>query len=66
LIPGWNQQYTIFGQVMSGMEVVDAISHAPLHGDEPVAPVKLISVTISRVGPEPRSKSVKRDEREIA
>jgi hypothetical protein len=29
--------------------VVDAINHAPLHGDKPVEPVKLISVTISRV-----------------
>jgi peptidyl-prolyl cis-trans isomerase A (cyclophilin A) len=53
LVRGWNQQYTIFGQVVSGMDVVDAISHAPLHGDKPVDPVKLISVTISRVGPQP-------------
>ncbi len=53
LVRDWNQQYTIFGQVVSGMEVVDAIAHAPLHGDKPVDPVKLISVTISRVGPEP-------------
>lgn len=53
LVRSWNQQYTIFGQVVSGMDVVDAISHAPLHGDKPVEPVKLISVTISRVGPEP-------------
>jgi len=49
LVRSWNQQYTIFGQVVSGMEVVDAINHAPLHGDKPVEPVKLISVTISRV-----------------
>ena len=51
LIRNWNQQYTIFGQVVSGMDVVDAISHAPLHGDKPVDPVKLISVTIFRVEP---------------
>jgi len=56
LVRSWNQQYTIFGQVVSGMEVVDAISHAPLHGDKPVDPVKLISVTISRVGPQPADK----------
>jgi peptidyl-prolyl cis-trans isomerase A (cyclophilin A) len=49
LVHSWNQQYTIFGQVVSGMEVVNAISHAPLHGDKPIEPVKLISVTISRV-----------------
>jgi peptidyl-prolyl cis-trans isomerase A (cyclophilin A) len=59
LVRSWNQQYTIFGQVVAGMEVVDAISHAPLHGDKPVDPVKLISVTISRVGPEPASKGKK-------
>jgi cyclophilin family peptidyl-prolyl cis-trans isomerase len=59
LIRGWNQQYTIFGQVVSGMEVVDAISHARLHGDKPVDPVKLISVTISRVGPAPAAKRTK-------
>jgi len=59
LVRSWNQQYTIFGQVVSGMEVVDAISHAPLHGDKPVDPVKLISVTISRVGPEPADKHKK-------
>ena len=59
LVRDWNQQYTIFGQVVSGMEVVDAISHALLHGDKPVEPVKLISVTISRVGPEPTGKHEK-------
>jgi peptidyl-prolyl cis-trans isomerase A (cyclophilin A) len=59
LVRSWNQQYTIFGQVVSGMEVVDAISHAPLHGDKPVEPVKLIGVTISRVGPEPTGKHKK-------
>lgn len=59
LVRDWNQQYTIFGEVVSGMDVVDAIAHAPLHGDKPVDPVKLISVTISRVGPAPRDKSKK-------
>ena len=59
LVRSWNQQYTIFGQVVSGMDVVDAISHAPLHGDKPVDPVKLISVTISRVGPAPAEKGKK-------
>lgn len=59
LVRNWNQQYTIFGQVVSGMEVVDAIAHAPLHGDKPVDPVKLISVTISRVGPQPAARPKK-------
>src|SRR5271165_1833459 len=56
LVRNWNQQYTIFGQVVSGMEVVDAISHAPLHGEKPIEPVKLISVMISRVDAEQQEK----------
>jgi peptidyl-prolyl cis-trans isomerase A (cyclophilin A) len=59
LVRSWNQQYTIFGQVVSGMEVVDAISHGHLDGDKPVEPVKLISVTISRVSAEPADKGKK-------
>lgn len=59
LVRSWNQQYTIFGQVVSGIEVVDAISHVRLHDDKPVEPVKLISVTISRVSPDPADKGKK-------
>jgi peptidyl-prolyl cis-trans isomerase A (cyclophilin A) len=59
LVRSWNQQYTIFGQVVSGMEVVDAISHVRLHDDKPVETVKLISVTISRVSPDPADKGKK-------
>jgi peptidyl-prolyl cis-trans isomerase A (cyclophilin A) len=51
LVPEWNQKYTIFGQVVRGLNVVEAISRAPLHGDKPVDPVKLVSVTIFRVTP---------------
>jgi peptidyl-prolyl cis-trans isomerase A (cyclophilin A) len=49
LVPEWNQKYTIFGQVVRGQDVVDAISHGQLKGDKPVDPVKLISVTIERI-----------------
>jgi peptidyl-prolyl cis-trans isomerase A (cyclophilin A) len=55
----WNQKYTIFGEVVSGMPVVQAINHTPLIGDKPVKPVRLISVTIQRVGPEPKSRTPK-------
>jgi peptidyl-prolyl cis-trans isomerase A (cyclophilin A) len=55
----WNQMYTIFGEVVSGMPVVVAINHAPLIGDKPVDPAQLISVMIQRVGPEPKSKGKK-------
>lgn len=55
----WNGAYTIFGEVVSGMPVVLAINHAPLIGDKPVKPARLISVTIQRVGPEPKPKASK-------
>lgn len=52
-MPEWNGKYTIFGVVVDGEDVVSKVDHAPVHGDKPVDPVKLISVTIERVGPEP-------------
>jgi peptidyl-prolyl cis-trans isomerase A (cyclophilin A) len=55
----WNGAYTVFGEVVSGMPVVNAINHVPLRGDKPVDPPHLISVRIQRVGPEPKSKSKK-------
>ena len=45
----WSGKYTIFGDVVSGMEVADKISHGRLKGDRPVDPVKLVGVTIERV-----------------
>jgi peptidyl-prolyl cis-trans isomerase A (cyclophilin A) len=52
-MPTWSGKYTIFGVVVEGREVVSKINHGPVRGDKPVEPVKLISVTIERVGPEP-------------
>lgn len=49
-MPNWNGKYTVFGQVVAGMEVVSKIAHAPVHDEKPVEPVKLISVTIERIG----------------
>lgn len=57
IVTQWNQQYTIFGQVVRGQDVVDAIARAPLHGDKPVDPARLVSVTIERIGPAPAQKS---------
>jgi peptidyl-prolyl cis-trans isomerase A (cyclophilin A) len=48
-MPQWTGKYTIFGEVVSGLEVATKISHARVHGDKPVDPAKLITVTIERV-----------------
>jgi cyclophilin family peptidyl-prolyl cis-trans isomerase len=45
----WSGKYTIFGDVVSGQDVADKISHGRLKGDRPVDPAKLISVTIERI-----------------
>jgi peptidyl-prolyl cis-trans isomerase A (cyclophilin A) len=55
-VPQWDNAYTIFGEVVSGMPVVMAINHTPLRGDKPIDPPRLISVRIQRVGPEPKAK----------
>ena len=57
-IPSYDGSYTIFGQVAEGQDVVKAISRVPgtplpNGGMKPKEPVKLVSVTIQRVGPEP-------------
>lgn len=53
-MPQWNGKYTIFGEVVEGMDVVSKIAHAPVHGEKPVEPVKLISVTIERIAKAPK------------
>lgn len=50
-MPQWNGKYTIFGTIVSGQDVADKISHAKVRGDRPVDPVRLLTVTIERVGP---------------
>ena len=59
-MPSWSGKYAIFGVVVEGQDVVDKINHAPLHGDRPVEPAKLLSVTIERIGPEPAPKKKKK------
>ncbi|SPE28397.1 Peptidyl-prolyl cis-trans isomerase B [Candidatus Sulfopaludibacter sp. SbA3] len=49
----WDNKYAVFGLVVRGMDVVERINHAPVRDEKPLAPVKLASVTIMRIGPEP-------------
>ena len=45
-----NGHYSIFGEVVSGQDVVDAISKVPTgENDKPITPVKLIRVAIRKV-----------------
>jgi peptidyl-prolyl cis-trans isomerase A (cyclophilin A) len=53
----WDQKYTIFGQVIEGIEVIDKMAKVPVHGETPVTAPQLISVTIERIGPAPKAKS---------
>jgi cyclophilin family peptidyl-prolyl cis-trans isomerase len=56
-MPQWDGKYTIFGEVVVGLDVVSKISHAPVHGEKPVDPVRLISVSIERIGATQNHKS---------
>jgi cyclophilin family peptidyl-prolyl cis-trans isomerase len=54
-----DNQYTVFGQVTSGMDVVDAIVAAPKNGESPIDPVTIESATVreakdSEKGPLPK------------
>jgi peptidyl-prolyl cis-trans isomerase A (cyclophilin A) len=55
----WDGKYAVFGTIVQGLDVVNKINHAPVHDEKPVDPVKLVSVTIERVGPEPVKKHQK-------
>ncbi len=48
-MPLWDGKYTIFGEVVAGMDVVSKISRMPVHGEKPVDPVKLMNVSIERI-----------------
>lgn len=48
-ISRWDNNYTIFGQVVTGMEVVHAINRKPLVGEKPTNPVLLNHVSIIRI-----------------
>jgi peptidyl-prolyl cis-trans isomerase A (cyclophilin A) len=46
-----NNHHTIFGEVVTGMDIVTAIAHAPAPGTRPNPQITLIKVTISEQAP---------------
>ena len=50
--PSLQGQYTIFGEVVSGMEVVDQIGQTPVNGDKPAERVEM-KVTVQEPPPAP-------------
>lgn len=50
----WNGKYTVFGQVVEGMDVVQKIARTPTRNEKPITPVKLLGVRIERVTREKR------------
>jgi cyclophilin family peptidyl-prolyl cis-trans isomerase len=54
-------RYTIFGQVVDGQDLVAKIARVPRDSnDKPRTSVRLLSVTIKRVGPEPAGAAAKK------
>src|SRR5262245_52533369 len=46
--PSLDGKYTVFGRVVSGMDVVEKIEAVPLKGEEPVTRIEVMRVTVAR------------------
>jgi cyclophilin family peptidyl-prolyl cis-trans isomerase len=56
-----NGKHTIFGQVIDGQDVVHKIAAVPRDSeDKPKTPVKILSVKLERVGPQPAPAATKK------
>ena len=45
-VPSLDNQYTVFGEVTEGMDVVDKIVNAPTRGETPIEPVAITKVVV--------------------
>jgi peptidyl-prolyl cis-trans isomerase B (cyclophilin B) len=46
--PSLDNQYTVFGRVVEGLEVLDAIAAVPVEGETPVTRVEVTGVRVVR------------------
>ena len=46
--PSLDGKYTVFGRVVSGMDVIEKIEAVPLNGEEPVTRIEVSRVTVAR------------------
>jgi peptidyl-prolyl cis-trans isomerase B (cyclophilin B) len=46
--PSLDGKYTVFGRVVSGMDVIEKIEAVPLNGEEPVTRIEVTRVTVVR------------------
>jgi peptidyl-prolyl cis-trans isomerase B (cyclophilin B) len=46
--PSLDGKYTVFGRVLSGMDVIEKIEAVPLNGEEPVTRIEVSRVTVQR------------------
>jgi cyclophilin family peptidyl-prolyl cis-trans isomerase len=44
--PSLDGKYTVFGRVVSGMDVIEKIEAVPLNGEEPVTRIEVSRVTV--------------------
>jgi peptidyl-prolyl cis-trans isomerase B (cyclophilin B) len=49
-MPMLDKQYTIFGEVIEGIDVLDKIGNSPTRGETPVVPPVMKKVTIEKLG----------------
>jgi cyclophilin family peptidyl-prolyl cis-trans isomerase len=46
--PSLDGKYTVFGQVVSGLDVLEKIEKSPVQGETPTVPIQLVRVRLER------------------
>lgn len=51
--PGLDNEYTVFGEVVAGLDTVDGIAGVPVQGESPLMPVTIETIEVIEVAPTP-------------